>query len=162
MKLKNKKTGEIKEVTFQHRGANEPYQVAISDERQDELGQSQGWGYKTLAELNEEWEDYEESKEHWYITIDGDVRVEPENQYGEPNSMRLIGNYFETREEAEKAVEKLKAWQRLKDKGFRFEGSALDTNSSIISAFIRIPSNYEIEDVLKYEKDFQLLFGGEE
>ena len=27
---------------------------------------------------------------------------------------------FETREEAEKAVEKLKAWTRLKDKGFKF------------------------------------------
>ena len=33
-----------------------------------------------------------------------------------------IGNYFETVEEAEQAVEKLKAWKRLRDKEFRFIG----------------------------------------
>ena len=32
-----------------------------------------------------------------------------------------IGNCFESREEAEKAVEKLKAWKRLKDSGLKFK-----------------------------------------
>lgn len=33
-----------------------------------------------------------------------------------------IGNCFQTEEEAEKAVEKLKAWKRLKDSGLKFKG----------------------------------------
>lgn len=33
-----------------------------------------------------------------------------------------IGNCFKTKEEAEKAVEKLKAWKRLKDSGLKFKG----------------------------------------
>ena len=32
-----------------------------------------------------------------------------------------IGNYFESREEAEKAVERLKAWERLKGAGLKFK-----------------------------------------
>lgn len=32
-----------------------------------------------------------------------------------------IGNCFESREEAEKAVERLKAWERLKDAGLKFK-----------------------------------------
>lgn len=32
-----------------------------------------------------------------------------------------IGNYFESRDEAEKAVERLKAWERLKDAGLKFK-----------------------------------------
>ena len=32
-----------------------------------------------------------------------------------------IGNCFESREEAEKAVERLKAWKRLKDSGLKFK-----------------------------------------
>lgn len=32
-----------------------------------------------------------------------------------------IGNCFQTKEEAEKAVEKLKAWKRLKDSGLKFK-----------------------------------------
>ena len=33
-----------------------------------------------------------------------------------------IGNCFQTKEEAERAVEKLKAWKRLKDSGLKFKG----------------------------------------
>ena len=147
MKLRNKKTGEIKEV--------EPITIG---------------GFRSLAELNEEWEDYEEPKEHWYITIDGDVRVEPENQYGEPNSMKQIGNYFETEEEAEQAVNKLKAWKRLKDKGFRFEGIKEDwTRLTTEQTPFRNGRRYlqftkaEDEDWLKENwTDLQLLFGDEE
>jgi hypothetical protein len=79
--------------------------------------------YKTFAEFNEEWEDYEEPKEFWYICdfrvvhgIEGKFQFTRE----EIAKMKSIGNYFETEEEAKKAVEKLKALKRLKDKGFRF------------------------------------------
>lgn len=32
------------------------------------------WDYNSLAELNEEWEDYEEPKEYWFIN---DLNGEP-------------------------------------------------------------------------------------
>ena len=59
-------------------------------------------------------------KEYWYIDINGEImsdNVEDDTV----KVMREIGNYFETKEEAEKAVEKLKAWKRLKDNGFEFK-----------------------------------------
>ena len=100
MKLRNKKTGEIKEV--------EPITIG---------------GFRSLAELNEEWEDYEEpSKTIWQIKDSGELQDFEEDDFsdGYIESSKSIGNYVDTREEAEKAVEKLKAWKRLKDKGFRF------------------------------------------
>jgi len=66
------------------------------------------------------------------------------------------GYHFEpcTREEAEKAVEKLKAWKRLKDKGFRFEGWDNTDHSTIhnFSLFVAI------EDLENINKDLDLLF----
>lgn len=61
---------------------------------------------------------------------------------------------FETKEEAEKAMEKLKAWKRLKDKGFKFD-------NFVRNAIYYVLSDEEIEkdDVLE---DLDLLFGGEE
>lgn len=57
-----------------------------------------------------------------------------------------IGNYFETREEAEKAVERLKAWERLKDAGLKFK----DWNKSNYDKTFCI--NAEIEhDVVAFE-----------
>ena len=155
MKLKNKKTGEIKEVTFQHRKIGEPYQIAIADEKQDENGQSQGWGYKTLAELNDEWEDYEEPKRYWIIDTMNDCIEDFDIPLNAPFN-REIGNYFETREDAEKAVEKLKAWKRLKDKGFKF----LQISQSLTDVDMQIILS-ECQDVAT-SHDMQLLFGGKE
>ena len=74
------------------------------------------------------------------------------------NNNKSIGNYFDTREDAELAVRKLKAWKRLKDKGFRFEGWDNTDHSTIhnFSLFVAI-ENLEI-----INKDLDLLFGGEE
>lgn len=66
-----------------------------------------------------------------------------------------IGNCFDTIEEAEKAVEKLKAWKRLKDKGFRFNGWSGTQMGSDIS-YIREVYYEGCTD------DMDLLFGGEE
>lgn len=98
MLLKNKKTWEIREL---------PDGFFCGD---------------NLKKICEEWEDApEEPKEYWYIECDGEVySIERLIGY-DPNKLKEIGNYFETKEEAEKAVEKLKAWKRLKDKGFRFD-----------------------------------------
>jgi hypothetical protein len=76
--------------------------------------------------------------------------------------MQSLGNYFETKEEAEKAVEKLKAWKRLKDKGFRFtfwdmrSGSGKDGHcEGEFVMFSECPDDIETADL-------DLLFGGEE
>ena len=107
MRLRNKKTGEIGWLLV---GAI--FTVLVDGEVRAE--------YATLAELNAEWTDYKEPEGFWMINILGIVEYThglPEN---EVKMMKEIGNYFETKEEAEKAIEKLRAWQRLKDKGFRF------------------------------------------
>ena len=149
MKLRNKKTGEILELCC-HR----------SGEYREK--------YDSLAELNEEWEDYEEPKEYWYIdsAIDGDIDrneiFDCEHCKRIDKFNKSIGNYFDTREEAEKAVEKLKAWKRLKDNGFRFTdydvaGPVCD-GEFCGQAFFR-GGNYSRAEI---SAELDLLFGGEE
>jgi hypothetical protein len=132
MKLRNKKTGEIR-ILIDH----------IFD------------NYKTLAELNVEWEDYEEPKEYFYIYADGDIYKDVQDDLRKDNGCKDIGNYFKTKEEAEQAVEKLKAWKRLRDKGFcwMWYNSTPTGNSA----------EFYIKDWDKEAtKDITLLFGGEE
>lgn len=109
MKLKNKKTGDI--VSLQGELTYDDKIRLLTH-------------YNSLAELSAEWEDaQEEPKDHWHITFEGVVcDLNPESLPEYSRNAKSIGNYFETKEEAEKAVEKLKAWKRLKDKGFRFNG----------------------------------------
>lgn len=147
MKLRNKKTGEIKNVN------HNKVLIHFND------GQTEC--INSLAELNSDWEDYEEPKEYW-----------SNDQFGEPinvsglNSLQLaelkrIDNLFLTKEEAEKAVEKLKAWKRLKDKGFRFK----DWNASMCELYFDVPDSFFPNDNLitdETREDLDLLFGGEE
>lgn len=107
---------------------------------------------KHLSDV-EELKDYEEPKGYWYMSNRGDIRFIDDEDTDWDNDRKQIGNYFETREEAEKAVEKLKAWKRLKDKGFRFSGG----DDACIS-YILDPVKWDDE----LEKDFGLLFGGDE
>lgn len=118
MKLRNKKTGEIGElqITEKH------YAVAVGNG----TANCNVKVYCSLDKLNAEWEDYEEPKEYWFLSGRGEVKcIEDENTVFDKDH-KFIGNYFETKEEAEKAVEKLKAWKRLKDKGLRFIGLGKD------------------------------------
>lgn len=133
MLLRNKKTGEIKEV--------QPITIG---------------GFHSLAELNKEWGDVpEEPKEYWYIDpmVCGVYCTKIKKDEDLYDFNKQIGNYFETKEEAEKALEKLKAWKRLKDKGFRFCGG----DDACISYEADI-ENWTIKDL----QDFKTLFGGEE
>lgn len=137
MKLKNKKTGEIKEF-------NNFYELEEPSGAQRV--------YCSIAELNQEWEDYEEPEIIWYINASGEVCcAAKENYWG---GSKQIGNYFETKEEAEKAVEKLKAWKRLKDKGFKFIDH-IDRDSG------QCMTRYKWDGYVNGE-DLDLLFGGEE
>lgn len=71
------------------------------------------------------------------------------------NKKTEIGIYFETEEEAEKAVEKLKAWKRLKDKGFKWRYYSLGDGNKFRVYF-------SIKDGADIGTDLDLLFGGEE
>ena len=154
MKLQNKKTGEIIDLTEGHICEINCGQclalspVAVLDK---------SYNYNSLAELNEEWEDYEEPKEYW--SIDWSCCGVAECKYSNDdidNFNKQIGNYFETEEEAEKAVEKLKAWKRLRDNGFEFTG--WDRHPDFPGDFrITASDEYTCDD-----KDLDLLFGGEE
>lgn len=110
--------------------------------------------YNNLAELCEKWEDYEEPETFWGITAWGDVYEYSQSQLA-IKQKQTIGNYFERKEEAEKVVEKLKAWKRLKDKGFRFTG----WNGTMTGGGIEYKAGKYYE---KWIDDMNLIFGGEE
>lgn len=106
MKLKNKKTGEIVEHIWWD---SEIEQLCVEGEHMK--------FYNSLAELNEEWEDYEKPKTFWYIRCSGEVYEDESDAFTEHEEKhREIGNYFSSREEIERAVEKLKAWEKVERK----------------------------------------------
>ena len=151
MKLRNKKTGEIVETG---RG----YLSVPS---------SSYHTYHSLAELNEEWEDYEKPvKPYWFVNdLDGkpmkcDLKnCDKCNFIKWRKRRKQISNYFKTKEEAEKAVEKLKAWKRLKDKGLKLNNWKESPLRLKPSCFV-ITGRIDIDDEVR--ADLDLLFGGEE
>lgn len=142
MKLRNKKTGEIWTLTNRNEGTSAVIWVSNG---------SQTHVIESIEELANNFEDYEEPKEVWYIDFQGMVRSasKEENDWFRENE---IGNCFETKEEAEKAVEKLRAWKRLKDKGVYFTRMKAHHHCIAINGWAR-------DDI---KKDLDLLFGGEE
>lgn len=102
MKLRNKKTWEVLKIY-----------PCIEDTESIKFMAEGGkhYEYKSLADFNKEWEDApEEPKSYWFINT---ACKEPiVHVHGEPGEMdKELGNHFETREEAERAYEKLKAWK---------------------------------------------------
>lgn len=118
--------------------------------------------YDSIKEFTDGWEDDpEEPKEFWFIDEEGIIRSTNEENWPEESvvAAKSIGDYFETKEEAEKAVDKLKAFKRLKDKGFRlnhWKEAQLRPNMSCVS----ITGNMKVDEESK--ADLDLLFGGEE
>ena len=142
MKLRNKKTGEVVEW----------------------FNNTDGVFPNSLAELNEEWEDYQEQKGNWTIDPMNENYID-DGRYTAPDELERyeeLGLKFNTEEEAEKAVEKLKAWKRLKDKGFRFEYYDYSDRDLHNHIQIKAITNREVEDSILYKEDLDLLFGGEE
>ena len=143
MRLRNKQTGQVLEVGTVDMFADTCY------------------SYNSLAELNSEWEDVpEEPKRYWIIDTMNDCVEDFDVPLNCPFN-KEIGNYFETKAEAERAVEKLKAWKRLKDKKFRFHEWYQPDGCE---PFIVIETNIDYDDVgnKDLQQDLDLLFGGEE
>jgi len=173
MKLRNKKTGEIvvdgyvrETHDFQFDG--QKHILAVFKSNGHRPPERVSGAYRSLAELNEEWEDApEEPKEYYFIRDDGSgVGYSPIGNSTVAKRREAIGNYFETYAEAEKAVEKLKAWKRLKDKGFKidlweYDGAKAKYQERISTGRIlfRVKDYGHIEE---NDKDLDLLFGGEE
>ncbi|MEE0888162.1 MAG: hypothetical protein U0L97_03030 [Candidatus Saccharimonadaceae bacterium] len=158
MKLKNKKTGEIGELQITEKHCA----VAVGNGTAScgiEI-------YSSLAELNEEWEDVPEPKEYWYISDFGYVfnhEINNKSVKSTIEEMKSIGNYFLSREEAEKAVEKLKALTKLCKKGFEFNSVEMFGGGLIrIEASIPINEKTTLQERSNITDSLYLLFGGEE
>ena len=146
MKLRNKRTGEIIET-----GRNF-------------LSMPNGQVHYSLAEMTNEWEDYEEPKDYWYVSCAGRVEkaTQDEDDFNEThiNGHKAIGNCFETKEEAEKAVEKLKAFKKLKDLGFRFDGIRWCDRELHIKSNITTPHPFTKEEADEFNDCLHKVFGG--
>lgn len=151
MKLRNKKTGEIGEPRIVCEGNY----IEICVDSENHIVHY----YKTLHGMFKEWEVFKDHKEHYFITEYGEVfslaEYESLNNVANVEDYKQIGNYFETKKDAEKAVEKLKAFKRLKDKGFRFSNFAYTELGDYARVNISATMiNDHIND------DLELLFGG--
>lgn len=161
MKLKNKKTGEIADVEIQSN--------CMLVTHQD--GRIEQYYFDSIKDLLE-WEDYEEPIYYYFIQDDGRIgcdAVEPYNHKSKVEEHKSIGNYFGTREEAEKAVERLRAWKRLKEFGFRFIDWELDMKTVADGKIwfdVGVNTEWDAERLLELKpevkKSLDILFGGEE
>ena len=149
MKLRNKKTGEIN----------------LGDLHLDD--------FNSLAELNEEWEDYEEDELFYVISAEHKSGYQCVLKEDYPEICKVakeLGIGFETEKECKKAVEKLKAWKRLKDKGFEIEGwdnyigdDYYKTGQIVINLNnVKNRDWDEYDNIDEIKDDLNLLFGGEE
>lgn len=149
MILRNKKTGEIVDLTGD---------INYSDGRIIRLNP-----FCSLAELCDEWEDCKVSKGYWYIeSMCAGVQYKEDTNNGEDSFNKKIGNYFETEEDAEEAVEKLKALKRLQITSDACSYRLAGTNEGRggIESFV-----YEIHidfETMPDKSDMDKLFGCEE
>lgn len=149
MKLKNKKTGELGTLTLSNDGET----FILMNERM--------YTHSVKLKDLEEWEDVpEEPKEYWFINSCGAVEVRAEEEQPAVADMhKQFGNYFETKEGAEKAVEKLKAWKRLKDKGFEFTNWEF---KYVLDGSLVIEAGLNFDNDSNIQRDLEICFGGEE
>ena len=158
MKLRNKKTGEIVEVESCN-STTGTIGLFFAEGRECDRA------YSSLAELCEEWEDYKEPKNFWFIDeYSPACGVLAKNynpdfwRYDEYHidKLKQIGNYFSSKEEAELAVEKLKALAQAKRDGLSFSGWYYNDDGLVILA-----NTNKIDDSI-LETLFGVSLGGEE
>lgn len=155
MKLKNKKTGEIVTAETYRCCGSGSIELVFAEENQPPCE------YSSLAELCDEWEDYKAPKENWIIEPMNEDYID-DGKYNSPDELERyeeLGLIFNTKEEAEKALEKLKAWKRVKDNGLRINRWLHTPDMKLTTgSFIKIEGY--IPTVMKNMKDLDLLFGG--
>ena len=125
----------------------------------DELSR---WGGLSLDDIHEFVDEKYQAKpkEYWFINSCGVVEVRTaEEQPAVADMHKQFGNYFETKEEAKKALEKLKAYKRLKDKGFAFNGWNWEYQEI---GYNLVYTAISEEDVVNAEEDLDVLFEEEE
>ena len=133
MKLRNKKTGEIGELVSNNRTL-----IYVDNVPKYE--------YNSLLDIYVEWEDYEEPKEDYIRVIESFIHYVEE-----------ADDSFYCDESVKKFIEKLKAWKRLKDKGFKFLWWLSTSSGDQVDFYI--PSDDFDKEA---ELDLDLLFGGKE
>lgn len=145
MKLRNKKTGEIAE----------PFGICIIGKNtfiqfEDEYGKYK-FQCNSLAQLNKEWEDYEEPKgsalDLMILTLINFIENEPDE-----DKVDL--------EDCKQMLEKLEAWKRLKDTYFiRFD---LDFVKNTINFTYRIGGTLysSVNEERIIFEDMKTIFGG--
>ena len=167
LRLKDKQTGDVDEYYL----SNDPGYGVVN------ASTGRFIRFNTLAELNEKFEDATEEKKYggrvpkrndryWYIDAEGNIQSAVWGNIeihlaGVDEKRFECGSAFWTREEAEKAAKRRKAWTRLEDKGFRFDGWEWDIYTQTVT--IRLESS-QFEEIIsgKLKRDLDLLFGGEE
>ena len=156
MKLRNKKTGDIAD-------ADDFYLYRLDGDNYWGI-EIKGQRYNSLTEISKDWEDYEESKEFCFICSTGEVSRTLDENDPFTDDCKFIGNYFATREEAEKAVEKLKAWKRLKDYcNFSFNGIVRNSRGKVVGIKVKFnDKSTMMNDGKQAWTDLNLLFGVEE
>ena len=144
MKLRNKKTGEIGTPRI-------AYQEFYIDTEN-----KMTYCYKSLQEVFAEWEDAPEEPKGiqciYYVNHFDAAKI---------NGV-IVG--FESKAEAEKAVEKLKAWKRLKDTcNFRFTHWVIDKEKAGGKICFRADEKMiTFDEAKRFYNDFYLLFGDED
>lgn len=153
MKLKNKKSGIIADLSDEADISNDGINIVLY------CGE-EIYCYNSLAELNAEWIDYEEPKEYYWIDYDGKVKSFID-LYEWQDKMKEIGNYFNSKEDAYDALDKLKAYKRLKEAGFKFSGWAHTPITKSLTGYNLHIKAYS-DKLADYMDDLQFLFGGGE
>lgn len=117
--------------------------------------------YSSIKKFMDDWEDaQEEPKKYWYITGEGVICRDDIKHSEWIEERKAIGNYFEIEEEAKRAAEKLKAFTRLKERGFRFVGwqDSVSDNNPDMALFKLDEHAWEASTC----DDLDLLFSGED
>lgn len=102
-----------------------------------------------------------EPKEAWAIGEFGELYEVSGLPLNRIEKLKEIGNYFETEDEAEKAVERLKVLKRLKDNNLRFRRGRM-TFVNTDDVFTTMDVGVKVDTYVDVEADLDLLFGGEE
>ena len=122
---------------------------------------------KKFGTFDEWFEEIEESKawkpeergEYYYINYSGSAFLDIYDSGELDSCLFEIGNCFKTKEDAEKAIEKLKALRRLREKGLRFDGTKW-RNHYYEDNHFTIKSHFdgELDNLADINEDLSMLF----